>query len=160
MSNNNTKQKIHLWWQTEIRDPNDLSGLSVARFLTMLLNRLEAHFVCVIGDKWLLSELGIVEGLNSSLEVIYSKYLIDQLPRIIQVDWGDFYFCKSRDQARQINAIEKTWQSIEKSLFTVRNVDGGYYYVYTKKPIASLLSVEYEVLGTKHDLPEKLDYPW
>ena len=160
MGDNNTEQEIHLWWQTEIRDPDGLSGQSVARLLTMLLNRLEAHFVCVIGDEWLLNELGIIESLNSTLGVIPLKYLIERLPHIIQVDWGDFYFCESKDQARQINSIERTWQSIEKSLFTVRNVDGGYYYVYTKKPITSLLSVEYEVLEIKHDFPEKLDYPW
>ena len=118
---------INDWYEIEIVDPEYLSGKSCRRLFNHLLQSKREHKV-----RWVeLDELiGAVDNALDN-EAIYplDKAFFEQLVKVIQFDWGDFYFLT---KPQSVLEFESYPERIRNCAFMVRCVDDTYWFVYLR----------------------------
>ncbi|KAA3609488.1 MAG: hypothetical protein DWQ01_09145 [Planctomycetota bacterium] len=81
--------------------------------------------------------------------------------RMLQFEWGDFFFFRSRQDALGISPDDSLPTRVNKSLVTIRCVDNTYFYFYgTDLEIQKILQDRLEIDEEKEGGLENLDYPF
>jgi hypothetical protein len=148
---------VGIWWQIEIEDNSFLSGGATANLLSLISIEEELQYAAVLS----------LEGANVSLlnsdknkYVFPIEELISTLDNIAQVDWGDFFLTKDKNQASLICKEESYPESLSKCSVLVRAVDDTYFYVYGKQvKLKAVLEEAFPGSVSKYGSPETLDYP-
>lgn len=154
-------QPDNLWWEIIVVDPDFLSGESVRAMLPIAIDYFKADYVVVIGEKWLIECLSTPTTTSYHRIVLSVDELIRLLQAIVQVDWGDFYFCTKESECAAITLEMPVDVSIGKSVFTARAVDNGWMYFYTQDSlIIETLSLKYGEVTHKQGRLEGFTYPY
>lgn len=79
---------------------------------------------------------------------------------IVQFDWGDFFFCKTKTTAESIHESDPYAAAIAKAEVTLRCVDDSFFYIYGTDP-RLFLSVRNAVspADSKQGELAELDFP-
>lgn len=118
-------QDASVWYQFCLEDSNELSGESVANFLTQL-HSLWSFAAVVLDD--LVGAVGPIA--NFEKECISFENLILEVRKAAQFDWG-FLYCFDTTPTTTVDVSDHKL-ALEHADFTVRLADDGYIYVYTK----------------------------
>lgn len=154
-------QPDNLWWEIIVEDPEFLSGESVCAMLPIAIDYFKAHYVVVIGEKGLIECFSTPNTTLCHRIVLSADELIRLLPAIVQVDWGDFYFCTKESECTVITLEMPIDVSIGKSVFTARAVDNGWMYFYTQDILLKdILVVQYGNVTYQHGRLEDFTYPY
>src|SRR5689334_3788675 len=93
-----TMTKTQAWWQIVINDPEHLAGSSFERLARCVLAAVPADAVAMMGIS------GTSEFTRSPDDraILSVDEFLSRLKRVVQFDWGDFFFCATHDDAAAI----------------------------------------------------------
>ena len=144
------------WTLITIVDPECLPGKSILNMIELLLTCINFKFTIVDA----LYGAGISNLEKMENQILFTKDLLEMLPEVKQFDWGDFFLFKEEPIEWKNSKKEPYHNIIIQTDTTVRAVDDGYIYVYTKyKSIIDLIKNNYEIEGLKCDSLDNLDFP-
>ena len=145
-------------WQLVVKDPSWLSGPTVAEIVRDTADGVGARFVVV----------GEVEGRGEVRPQLFSpdllvfpiKELVNLAGKMMQFEWGDFFFLRTKEEASEIFAAGSCPSRVSKSLVAIRCVDNTYFYIYgTDSSIREMMLERLEVSESKDGLLSELAYP-
>lgn len=119
-----------VWWEIVVNDPQCLSGKSCASFFQRVLGLYHPSPQCVaVGELYGAFAGELEEQSLYNLDIDF----YNELSKIVQVEWADFYFL---DRREFVIDEESLATSISRSIFTIRCVDNWQWHVYV--PSASI----------------------
>lgn len=155
------EQYENLWFQVVVPDDESLSGASIAEFVKLVLRKVPASVVAIVGANWLGELIGALKLESGRLYIVSTATLLERLPDITQIVWADFFFCHSDADARKISDIEPMAESIPKARFTLSTVDNTYFYLYTlDSELANSINGAYENVEISKGALTSFNYPY
>ena len=151
--------KNSIWTMISLADPASLPGTSIMKVMTSFLDIWPVHYVF----------LDYVEGAgiydmfhDREFPILAVSKFLKYLPQVIQFDWGDFYFFKTRDMDEEKILNLEPYEKIALSETTLRAVDDGYIYVYTpyKEVAERVKTCGFKIDSIKEGELTSLDYPF
>src|SRR5688572_7505051 len=112
-------------WQLVVKDPTALSGEALAAIVRLLAEVTGSQFVtCRDVD----GAGEAMPALTRAVLVASVRELLKCAPGIVQLDWGEFFLCRSEAIAQSISAEEPRMLAMGKADVTLRCVDSSYFY--------------------------------
>jgi hypothetical protein len=117
----------------------------------------DARFVCIRDVE---GAGASIARLSTGITVMTVDDLLIVAAGIIQIDWGDFFFCGAKSKAESISQHDAYAVAVAKADVTLRCVDDTFFYVYgtSSQLLSSLVGVLPFEQTKEGDLLE-LDYP-
>ena len=145
------------WSQIIIEDEQYLSGSSLLALTEVAVRAAPAHFVLAMG----VVGTNVFDQTTKNIAVMTPEEFISKLSAVTQIDWGTFLFFRDRWPACSIIANTPIREAIMRSIFAIRAVDDGYYYIYTRNDVVvRSIRVAYPHAEMRQGDIQSLDFPY
>lgn len=115
----------------------------------------------ILGD---LNGVGISTLIEKENSIIDIDFLLNELPKVKQFDWADFFLFKDYPQEWKTNTdlpYTEYPPLIDQTDTTIRAVDDQYIYIYTYiDEIVNIIKKNYEIESIKMSSLDNLEYPY
>jgi len=145
-------------WQLVVNDPTCLSGPAVAQFLRAVADCVGARFV-VVDEVEGRGEVRL-QLFSPDLLVFDVKEVVRLADKMLQFEWGDFFFVRTEGEAARLLAEDSCSAKVLKSFVAVRCVDNTFFYVYGRDlATKAAMLARFQVSESKEGSLTELDYP-
>jgi hypothetical protein len=148
---------MELWSQIIIEDPEYLSGSSLRDLTEVATKAAPINYVLAMG----VVGTDVFAPTRENTTVMTVEEFTSKLSTVTQIDWGSFLFFRDRSFADWITASTPLRDAIRLSIFSIRAVDDGYYYIYSKNDVvARSIRVTYQNAECRQGDIHSLDFPY
>ncbi len=149
------------WTLVTIDDPAFLPGKSIYDVIQLLLKVIPFKYVIINEIYGVTKAIADLEKKENTIMEI--KELMDDLCKVRQFDWGDFFLFKDypSDWWERSKDLIDYPNLVVQSDTTIRAVDDQYIYIYTPlQEVIKTIRENYVIESIKTDSLDKLDYPF
>lgn len=163
----NIEDSQNQFCQIVIDDSAGLPGSSLIQILMLILQHVPAKWIVIEAVECGGEMREELMAGDPSLDMPVTE-LMTKASSINQFDWGDFFLFEDEQRAKsnlsRIQHMSNTGRFeslIRESLATIRAVDGGYLYLYTRiAPLVNAVANTYANCKVKRGKLENLNFPW
>lgn len=119
-------------WVVELFDSDGCSGISVAKFLNVVVGLVDGTDLLVAGFCWDESEL-VVD--SEAWWISQHHEAIPKIAGIPQLEWADFYFVRSIEESLAVQAARSFRESLTIVPATVQVADNSYIFLFSTSEI-------------------------